>query len=83
MAIYPNPFVSGELKLELFNIESNTSMLLEVYSISGSKISNLSMLVPSDNIIKLNDITGNLGKGVYLIRVITSTNTLNSKLVVN
>jgi len=83
IAIYPNPYYAGNLMLNLINIESNTSMLLEVITISGKSISSQSMLVPENHEVNLTNITGSLAKGIYLVRVITSTNTLTSKLVVN
>jgi hypothetical protein len=83
LSLFPNPYKSGELILDLSKLEPYTSINLSIIDLSGKQILNASMLVPEDKNVNLIPIAvDRLFPGIYIVSVQTANNVLNKKLIV-
>ncbi len=81
--IYPNPYTSGDLILDLRKLKSNTSITLIIMDIDGRLIYKASMLIPADRDINIVPLAiDRLNQGVYFISVQTANNVLTKKVIV-
>ena len=76
ITIYPNP-VDDYLMIN-FEKEINSATELEIYSTTGQRISNTTILMGQNN-LKLN--TADFPSGIYLIKITSRENTYNQYLV--
>jgi len=84
ITVYPNPYNSGDLTLEMKQIEPNTSIRIILTDISGNIIFNASALVPTGNVINLvPKAVSHLNQGIYILRVSMDNNVVTKRIIVN
>ena len=81
--IYPNPYTSGELILDLHKLEPYTSIKLTIKDISGSLIYKTSLLVPISGEMNIAPMAVDNLQGIYFINVQTANSVLSKKVIVN
>lgn len=75
--IYPNP-VSGELVLNLPDVQTNGESILEIFDLSGRKI--YSRQIPNEPTYRM-DLNG-LSPDIYILKIQTGNNSYTRKLAV-
>jgi hypothetical protein len=82
--VYPNPYKTGDLLLDLYYLEPYTSINLSITDIHGKQIYSASLLVPENQKVNIVPIAvDELNKGIYLVSVQTANKLLNKKVIVN
>lgn len=83
LSIYPNPYTSGELTLELVNWNSISSTTIMVVDVSGKVVFNQVFNSLNGNQIELNESNlVNLPKGYYLLVAKTNTALQSTPLII-
>jgi hypothetical protein len=78
---YPNPFKKTST-IEFMNTESSSHVLIEVYKLTGNKISTLFERDIEQGKRYTTELDGeNLSEGVYMCRIINGNQIINKKLV--
>lgn len=81
--VYPNPYYSGQLILDLSKLEAYTSIKLSVVGINGKTIYIARDEVPADKIIYIIPVVvDNLKEGIYFVSVQTVNNVFTKKVIV-
>lgn len=82
--LYPNPYNSGNLILNLLNYEPNTSIHIKVIGLNGQELFSKALLVPNNQRVNLVPMALDvLPQGLYLVSVITQQGASICKLIVN
>lgn len=81
-SIYPNPYSTGDLTIELDNMEPNSSFTLYVVSITGNVIYQNNLTVPENQKFVNLDQLNELAKGIYLVNIRQNTNLTTKRLIV-
>jgi hypothetical protein len=82
--VYPNPYKSGDLNIELKQIEPNTNIRILLTDVSGNIIFNAPALVPVNSEINLiPKAVSHLSQGIYILRISTDNNVVTKRIIVN
>ncbi|MGE4289138.1 MAG: T9SS type A sorting domain-containing protein [Salinivirgaceae bacterium] len=83
ISLYPNPFTTGELTLELKNWNSNSSTTILLIDVSGTVVFNQVFNSLNENHIKLNESNlGKLPKGYYFLVAKNKSTSLSKPLII-
>ena len=77
MAAFPNPISNNELNINLGELQDEKATV-EIFSILGKRVYNTET---TSNTLKID--TSELDKGVYLLKVVTKTNSKSFKIIKN
>ena len=81
--IYPNPYYSGDLTLNLQKLKAFTYIKLSIIDISGKTIYVTSEQIPANKLIYIIPTAIDyLKPGIYIINVQTSNNMFNKKVII-
>jgi len=84
ISIYPNPYNSGNLILDLQELEPNTSILVSVINMNEKVIVTVPLLIPESREVNLvPKMIDNLSPGIYVVTVRTPKGILTKKVIVN
>ncbi|HAZ04856.1 MAG TPA: hypothetical protein DCY97_22210, partial [Marinilabiliales bacterium] len=84
ISIYPNPYNSGNLILDLQELEPNTSILVSVINMNEKVIVTAPLLIPESREVNLvPKMIDNLSPGIYVVTVRTPKGILTKKVIVN
>lgn len=80
-AVYPNPLEKSELTIDISS-EKEYLASLEIYDSKGTCVKRTSLIVKNDDNRFLVD-TGSLQNGLYIVKVVTPSNSRQQKLIIN
>ena len=81
--VYPNPYVSGQLYLNLQNFYSDEKIFVSLTNMYGEKVLQLTIDEFVNNIIQLNDyFYDRLNAGIYICTVETNNIKISKRLII-
>lgn len=81
-SVYPNPYTTGDLTIELDNIKPRSTITLTILSTTGAVVYHQNLVVPESRKFVNLDRLNELATGMYLINIRHNTNVITRRFIV-